>query len=248
LLPPDEGEPDLEAIYAFPDPGPGGRHVRANFVTSADGAIEVGGRSGPLGGPGDKQIFHLLRALSDVILVGAGTARTEGYGAPSLPAPRRDARRRAGQLPVPPLAVVTARGLEPDARLLVPSEESAPPLVLTTAAAASKAPREVRERAELVICGDDRVDLERTLDALSERGLTRILCEGGPRLVTDLMAIDRLDELCLTLAPVLGGPERARLTSGEPWTAARGLTLVSVLEDEGDLFLRYLADRSLAGA
>src|SRR3954470_15903191 len=124
LLPGETGEPDLESIYAFPArAGAGGsRWLRANFVASIDGAIEVGGRSGPLGGPGDHRIFHLLRALADVVLVGAGTVRTEGYRAAALSPERRRRGEAAGQLPVPPIAVVTRRGLAPDTPVLEPVE------------------------------------------------------------------------------------------------------------------------------
>src|SRR4051794_31248016 len=106
LLPGEAGEPDLESIYAFPDTARSGtgRWLRANFVASIDGAIEVGGRSGPLGGPGDHRIFHLLRALADIVLVGAGTVRTEGYRAAKLPVERRRQRETAGQAArAPPL-------------------------------------------------------------------------------------------------------------------------------------------------
>jgi riboflavin biosynthesis pyrimidine reductase len=238
LLPSSDREPDLESIYAVPAPVEG-FHLRANFVTSLDGAIEVKGRSGALGGPGDKRIFHLLRGLADVILVGSGTARAEKYGPAVLPEDRRRARISAGQLAVPPIAVVTGRGLEPDSSLLVPAEGSPQPLVLTTAAAVEAAPPEVRERAELVVCGDNRVDLPRAVATLVERGLRRVLCEGGPRLLTDLLLAGQVDELCLTLSPQLAGPGRARLTSGAEWAGAEALGLSTVLEQDGDLFLRY---------
>src|SRR3954470_14379460 len=122
LLPGEAGEPDLESIYAFPDTARSGRGrwLRANFVASIDGAIEVGGRSGPLGGPGDHRIFHLLRALADVVIVGAGTVRTEGYRAAKLPPERRHQREAAGQFAVPPIAVVTNRGLDADTPVLEP--------------------------------------------------------------------------------------------------------------------------------
>jgi riboflavin biosynthesis pyrimidine reductase len=245
LLPGGAGEPDLESIYAVPAVG-AGRHVRANFVNSVDGAIEVGGRSGPLGGPGDKQIFHLLRALADVVLVGAGTVRAEEYGPAKLPEERRQARIRAGQRDVPPIAVVTARGLAPDSRLLTEAG-SQPPLMLTTEEGARSASAAVLERTEVVVCGQDRVDARQALDVLTERGLSRILCEGGPSLVTEIMAAGQLDELCLTLAPILAGPERARLTSGRAWPEPRGLQLASVLEQDGDLFLRYARAGTGAG-
>jgi riboflavin biosynthesis pyrimidine reductase len=235
-LPGDAGEPDLDALYALPSAGT--RHVRANFVASLDGAIEVDGRSGVLGGRGDKQVFHLLRALTDVVLVGAGTVRAEGYGPAALPPERQAARRAAGQRVVPPIAVVTGHGLPDDLRLLT-EDGAEPPLVLTTAAGARTITATVRRRAEVLICGDERVDPALALEALADRGLTRVLCEGGPTLVTALMRADLLDELCLTVAPTLAGPERARLTAGPAWTTPRDLRLVSACEQDGDLLLRY---------
>lgn len=237
LLPSAEGEPDLDVLYAFP--ATSGRLVRGNFVSAVDGAIEIGGHSGPLGGTGDSRVYSLLRGLADVVLVGAGTARAEGYGPAVLDADRQQRRRAAGQLPVPPIAVVTTTGLAADSPLLDGNDESPRPIVLTTRQAAQDAPDVVRDRAEVEVCGDGTVDLAVALDALERRGLHRVLCEGGPRLLTDLLVADLLDELCLTVAPTLAGPGRARLTDGDGWTAARGLELLSVLEEDGDLLLRY---------
>jgi riboflavin biosynthesis pyrimidine reductase len=101
----------------------------------------------------------------------------------------------------------------------------------------------VRQHAELIACGTDGVDLSRALDALAERGLHRVNCEGGPRLITDLIVAGLLDELCLTVSPQLAGPGRARLTAGDEWTDARGVTLASVLEQDGELYLRYPRSR-----
>jgi riboflavin biosynthesis pyrimidine reductase len=238
LLPVPTGEPDLESIYALPPVG-GGRHLRVNFVCSLDGAIEVGGRSGPLGGPGDKQIFHLLRALTDVVLVGAGTARAERYGPAQLSEERRQARTGMGQRPTPPIAVVTGRGLDPDSRLFSGGPEAERPLIMTTTRGAESTPKAVRQAADVIACGDERVEPARVIDALTERGLARVLCEGGPSLVTDLFAHGLVDELCLTLAPVLAGPERARLTTGTSWMAPHSMSIGSVLEQDGDLYLRY---------
>jgi riboflavin biosynthesis pyrimidine reductase len=239
LLPSTTGEPDLDSIYGLPRLDGAGSHLRCNFVDSLDGAIEVDGRSGALGGPGDERIFSLLRELTDVVLVGAGTARTEGYGPVRLPLTRRRKRVAVGQAAVPPIAVVTASGLAPDSRLLEPIDGSPAPLVLTTAQVAESADERVRERAEVVPCGTTGVDLEVAIRALAARGLRRVLCEGGPRLFTDLAALGLVDELCLTLAPQLAGPDRARMTSGASWTAPHGLTLSSVLEQDGELYLRY---------
>ena len=98
----------LAALYAYPDIAPGAAPwLRASMVASVDGAASLGGRSGGLSGDADRLVFSVLRSLADVILVGAGTARAEGYR------PVRDgevwASLRAGRAPVPPIAVVTGK-------------------------------------------------------------------------------------------------------------------------------------------
>lgn len=237
----------LEAVYALPDLRAGDRHVRANFVSSVDGAVEIGGRSEPLSGPTDKRVFGLLRRLCDVVLVGAGTVRAEGYRPLRAGPDRRQWRRDRGLSPVPPVAVVTRRlDLDLDAELFTAA--AARPLILTTAAAPSARRAAAARVAEIVLAGRDRVEVDRALDALGERGLRRVLCEGGPRLLADLVAADRLDELCLTLTPLLAGPARARLVRGAPFVAPVPLALAHVLEDAGTLFLRYRRGRPHSAA
>lgn len=249
LLPPEAGEVDLDARYAVSDPGPGGRHVRAGFVASVDGAIELDGRSGGLGGAADGAVFRMLRWSCDVVLVGAGTVRAEDYGPVVVPDQRQRVRRGRGMAAVPRVAVVSASGaLDPAARLFAPGPHERP-LVLTSAGAETSALREV---AEVVVCsgeGDEptsgtrgargTVDTRRLLDALTERGLGRILCEGGPTLLGALAGDGHLDELCLTVTPLLAGPGHARLLAGPPWEQPAALALASVLEQDGVLLLRY---------
>jgi len=249
LLPPQAGEVDLDARYAVADPGPGRRHVRAGFVASVDGAIELDGRSGGLGGAADRAVFRMLRWSCDVVLVGAGTARAEDYGPVVVPDQRQRVRRGRGMAAVPRVAVVSASGaLDPAARLFAPGPHERP-LVLTSARSETSALREV---AEVVVCSGDgdepvggtrgTVDTGRLLDALAERGLRRILCEGGPTLLGTLAGDGHLDELCLTVAPVLVGPGHARLLAGTAWAQPADLALASVLEQDGVLLLRYSRD------
>ena len=252
LLPPQAGEVDLDARYALADPGPGRRHVRAGFVASVDGAIELDGRSGGLGGAADRAVFRMLRWSCDVVLVGAGTVRAEDYGPAVVPDARQRLRRERGMAAVPRVAVVSASGaLDSSARLFAAGPHERP-LVLTSAHADPAAVRALRDVAEVVVCGDaglrvssaadaagGAVDAARLLDALTERGLRRILCEGGPTLLATLAGDGHLDELCLTVAPVLAGPGHARLLTGPPWQRPADLALASVLEQDGVLLLRY---------
>ncbi|HXV92450.1 MAG TPA: pyrimidine reductase family protein [Pseudonocardia sp.] len=218
----------LEDVYAYPT-DLAAPYVRANFVASLDGAVSVDGRSGGLGSAADRTVFGLLRELADVVLVGAGTVRTEDYRGARRPTRGRDTP--------PPIAVVSgSAALEPDSRLL--TDTHVPPIVLTL----PSAPQE--RRAALAAAGADVVVLDRlTPDALlaelARRGLHRVLCEGGPTLVGGLQAADALDELCLTLAPLLAGGDAGRIAVGPAGTPPRPMELVSALHADDVLLLRY---------
>lgn len=228
---------DLDAAYALAAPGPGTAHVRANFVAAADGAAEVDGRSAALGGPGDRQVFRTLRWLADVIVVGAGTARAENYGGAVVPPDRREARVAAGLAPAPPIAVISGSlALDPAARLFTAQVR---PLILTCARAPADRAAALRAVADVVICGDEEVVPALMLAELAARGLPRVLTEGGPKLHARLADAGVLDELCLTVAPVLAGPGHLGIVDGPAWPAARQLELAHALEEDGSLFLRY---------
>lgn len=233
----DSSDVDLDEAYAYPAEAARASYVRSNFVSTVDGAAEFDGRSGPLGGDADRRVFRLLRWLSDVVLVGAGTARGENYGPVVIPPERRELRRAAGLAEVPPIAVVTARAaLDPGARLFA---VQARPIVLTCEAAPAQRRADLADVAEVVLCGGETVDPALALAALADRGLTRILLEGGPSLHAQLGAAGLLDELCLTVAPLLAGPGRTGIGQGQPWAALRAMRLVQVLTEDDSLFLRY---------
>nr|WP_239090819.1 pyrimidine reductase family protein [Asanoa iriomotensis] len=185
--------------------------VRVNFVTSVDGAVEVEGYSAGLSGPADKRVFGILRKVCDALLVGAGTLRHEGYKAVKLDEPRRAWRRAQGLPEVPTLVVVTA-SLHVDPASPVFTEAPVRPVVLTTTAAA--APPGLDKVADVVRVGERDLDLTAGLAALRERGLDQILCEGGPHLFGSLTAADLVDELCLTVSPLLTGPSAGRIIAG----------------------------------
>ncbi|HMA46809.1 MAG TPA: pyrimidine reductase family protein [Frankiaceae bacterium] len=236
LLPAAAGEVDLDAAYAVP----ASRWVRANVVSSADGGAEIGGRSGPLGGPADRRVFGLLRQLADVVLVGAGTVRAEGYGPVRMPPARRAARQAAGLAPVPPVAVVSAR-LDLDPSSVLFTEAEARPIVLTGGGSPADRRARLGELADVIVRGDGAVDAAAALEALAARGLGRVLCEGGPSLLGTLARDGLLDEMCVTLAPLLAGPDHLRVVEGARWPTPRRLRLAHVLEEDGALFLRYQA-------
>jgi riboflavin biosynthesis pyrimidine reductase len=218
---------DLWSLYALPD----APSSRAGFVASVDGAVAVDGSSRPLSGPADRAVFRTLRAVSDVVLVGAGTAREEDYGPVPLPEALRRRRSGEGRPPRPALAVASrSLDLDPSARLF--SEPSQRLLLLAPSSA--RAPRGLPEHVEVVRVDDGPAGLVR---ALQDRGLPRVLCEGGPDLLGGLLADGGVDELCLTTAPLLVGGAPGLLPAALPAPAAA--RLVSLLEDDGVLLARW---------
>ena len=211
--------------------------VRVNFITSLDGAATIDGLSGGLNNEEDKLVFDTLRLLSDVIVVGAGTVRAEGYGGIRLsPA---DAVWRLGQgLPAQvPVAVVSARlELEPGHPFF--RDAVVRPIVVTHGASPAGRRAALAEVADVLVCGERAVDPTAMVAALAARGLGQILCEGGPHLFGALIAADCVDELCLTISPVLEGGDAGRIARGGPG-ATRQMALLHVLTAGDMLFLRY---------
>jgi riboflavin biosynthesis pyrimidine reductase len=220
---------------------PAGRSLRVNFVASLDGAITVGGRSAGLGSPGDKRVFRTLRALADVVLVGAGTAATERYRPVDADLAVAALRTALGRPASAPIAVVSGRAsLAPGDRLAVPST------LLVTCAAADPARRAALADAgvTVLVCGEDGVDLPSALEELAGRGLVQVLCEGGPALLSSALAAGVVDELDLTVAPALVGAGQPHLLPG-PLPDAVRLELQQVLEEDGVLFTRYAVGQAL---
>lgn len=230
---------DLATIYAYPRTleAP---FVRVNFVASTDGAITSSGRSEGLSSKPDHQVFGLLRELADVILVGAGTARAENYRGARKPG------RNTGT--PPPIAVVTASArLDPAGPLF--TDTRVPPLVISSSAASTADLRRLADAgADVVALDGPRVSPSAALAVLAERGLHRVLCEGGPYLFNDVVGADRVDELCLTVAPLLVGGSAGRATAGASVGAVArapiGMRLASALTEDDVLLLRYRRDRT----
>ena len=228
---------ELVDRYAYPD----SRWVRANMIASADGGATSAGTSGGLGGAGDKALFSVLRELADVVLVGAATVRAEDYSGVSLTAGQRAHRESRGQAAVPPIAVLTRSGaVDPDAALFQRTE--VPPIVFTSASVAPQTQRTLGGLAEVIDASGqdpDSLDLARALGVLTDRGLGRVLAEGGPGILGRLIADGLLDELCLTVAPILVGGAAGRIVTGDG-DSRTGLRLQHPRSDgDGYLFLRY---------
>ena len=236
----------LAGLYAYPDLGaPPVRWLRANMVASLDGAATVDGRSGGLSNETDQQVFAMLRAHADVILVGAGTARAEGYG-PVRPESEglRWAWLRDGRPPSAPIAVITrALDLDLGGALLADAPAHARTIVITTESAVPGRRAAAARTADVIVAGEASVDLKAAVDALAERGHQRISCEGGPHLLGQLADAGLLDELCLTISPLLAGPGADRIVTGGlpmPRGGTLPFTLAHALEDESHLLCRYV--------
>jgi riboflavin biosynthesis pyrimidine reductase len=239
LFPLAVDSPDLPGLYAYP----AGPWLRANMVSSADGAATLKGATRALSSATDRHVFALLRTLSDVIVVGAATAREEHY---SPVRPRELWRHlRAGRPSTPPIAVVSGRlDLDPQSPLITAAPADARTIVITTAQAPADRRAELAARADVIVAGEQAVDLKAAVSALADRGYQRVLAEGGPHLLAQLVEADLVDELCLTIGPLMAGPGASRIVAGAPAATPQQLTLAHVLEDDGFLFCRYTQSRS----
>lgn len=238
LFPQQTENVDAVQAYGLPDVVPDDRpFVRCNMVSSLDGAIAVEGRSGALGGPADRRVFQVLRSLADVIVVGAGTAREEGYGPARLSSDLRDRRKERGQSALPPIAVVTRSGnLDWSSPFF--TEAEARPIIVTSTGVDKGVLDRGGEVADFVMAGDDEVDPALALDAVFRKGFRSVLLEGGPGLNADFLEAGRMDELCLTFSPRLVGGSGPRIFAGPELPHPVEVDVVQLLEEDGYLFFR----------
>lgn len=227
-------ETAIELLYTYPDQP----WLAVNFVSSADGAVELNGTAAELSNQPDQHILRLGSDLADLLLVGATTADVErfrGMHPDELTAQRR---RRHGLAPVAPTAVVSTGSLPVDAPVI--TEALVPTIIITCASAPARA-REgwAQAGATVLVHGEQVIDLAGAVARLREAGLNRIDCEGGPHLFGSLQANGLVDELRLTLSPTMVGGPAERIATGAVATPAP-LRLASVLAQDDTLLMRYL--------
>lgn len=240
LFPEPVGPVDVREAYAATRPPREDRPwLLMNMVTSVDGHVSVDGRSGPLGGPADRQVFRAVRGIADVIVVAAGTVRAESYGPPTSDEQEQGRRRAAGVRPVARLAIVTGRvDLDLDAALF--HDPASRPIIVTTETAPADRVAAAGEVADVVVAGGRRVDPARALGALRESGAQVALLEGGPSLNGAFVGAGLVDEVCLTVSPMLVGGEGPGIVRGPGPEAPVELALAHLLTEDGLLFLRYV--------
>jgi riboflavin biosynthesis pyrimidine reductase len=211
---------DPVSVYGIVPVTEGRPSVRLNMIASTDGATAVAGFSSGLGGPADRRLFSVLRAAADMVLVAAGTVRAENYGPGTLP-----------------IAVVS-RSCSLDWQSPFFTAAKFRPVVVTVTNAPAVNQARAAEVADVVLAGAADVDLRVALGALAERGARSVLAEGGPSLNSQLATAGLLDELCLTVSPLLVGDGAQRILSGAGPTVPIPLQLCSLCEDDDFLFLR----------
>lgn len=226
---------DLAAAYPWPV---GQMWVRAMMVLTLDGASTgADGLSGSISSEGDKRVFAETRRLSDAVLVGAGTIRAEHYK-PFRANPKAADERAALGLAVAPLLVIVSASLHLPWADPVFSESAIRPLVVTVENCDGAALATARQHAEVVLLSGSHVDPAALLDYLRSRGLLRIVCEGGPHLLSEMSHAKVLDEADITVAPlIVGGGQKV---TGTPMFEPDRFRLVHSIADDGYLFIRYV--------
>lgn len=233
---PDPLTPYLEVDRTQP------RHecwVTGHMVAGLDGTAAIHGRVGALSTEPDQDLFRRMRQIADVVMVGAQTVRSEGYAPMRLSESARAQRRTRGQSEMPPVAVVS-RSLDLDwsSQVFAAAPEHARTIVITCAGADPKRLAAAEVAATVIIAGDDRVEPEKALQALAGLGHRVVLCEGGPRWLGELVAADRLDELCLSISPMMGG-DPLPVSVAPPGADIAQFSLKSTMIADDTLFLRY---------
>jgi riboflavin biosynthesis pyrimidine reductase len=212
LLGPDG---DLREVYAAPRTP----WLRVNMVSTIDGAASgEDGLTGSINNDADQRVFHLLRELADAVVIGAGTARAEGY--PPLDQPVVVVSR-SGRLPE------TLRGAVPGRVLMA---------TVSVATGLDEA-RDVLGTDNVLVLGSHRVDLAAMKQQLVDRGYVDLLCEGGPHLLRDLLDQGVADEVACTYVPKIVSGLHPRITDGPPVDVP--LTLHSLVEEGGTLLGRW---------
>ena len=237
----------LDVYLSEPRPAPPDRPwVMVNMIASVDGATAVNGLSGDLGGPADRAVFRAVRASCDWILVASGTAGAEGYRTPNPDEAVVQRRLAAGRSPTPRLAIVTASGaLDPTIPALADTTTDDDPgdkrrtLVITGEAADGARLAELN--AEIVRLPMPAPRPDAVLGELHQRSAAVVLCEGGPTWNGRMTEAGLVDELCLSISPILAGGTSSRIVAGAAQAVPARMRLSRLLTEGGLLFARYTA-------
>ncbi|MCP5025605.1 MAG: pyrimidine reductase family protein [Actinomycetia bacterium] len=244
--PPTDVDP-VEAYASDPRPAhPGRPWLLVNMIQSLDGGTAVDGLSGSLGGPADLTVFRAIRAVPDMILVGAATARQESYQPPNLSDHLAKLRTQRGQAAAPRLAVMSRSvTFSPDEAWLEPTNDGGRPFLIVPRDAPAHRLEALGDRVDVIEAGIGSVDLTAALEALGRAGAQVVLSEGGPSVNGQLVADDLVDEICLSLSPALVAGDSKRIAHGAEPDLIHRFRLTRALIDDDLLFFRYVRPLSL---
>lgn len=217
--------------------------VAGHMVAGIDGTAAIEGKVGALSTEVDQTLFRRMRQIADVVLVGAETVRREGYGLVRLSDEAKQQRQAAGKPPTPPVAVVSGSlDLNWKLKLFSQAPEHAPTIIITTASADPDRVAEAKKYTNVIVAGKERVEPQQALAELAKLGHQVVLCEGGPTLLGEFVAHDRLDELLLSISPLMGGDNLPTAVTPDG-SGVSAFELKSTLIENHTLFLRYEVDR-----
>ena len=228
------GPGDLAAAYPWPAAG---AWLRVMMVMTLDGAVAgADGRSGSISSKTDREVLSEVRRLSDAILVGAATVRAEPY-APLRARPEAASERASLGLAPAPVIVVVSRSLDLPWDAPMFGASAVRPMVVTAGSAGEQGRRDAREHADLLVLPGDHVEPRVLLDRLAPAGLRRLVCEGGPGLVSTLTAGGVVDEVDLSLSPAAERVAADR--AADPRCPTPRLRAAACADRRRFVFLRY---------
>jgi len=238
---PDRGEVEpADAIsgLGWGDLAPADRpYLALNMVATTDGKASFEGRTMGISSETDRQIFHNLRTQADAVMVGAGTVKAERYG-PIVKTGELRAKREREGVASNPLAIIVSGSLSVPADVPLLQDPDSRVAILTQA---HHELEDVKAQVDYLRSAGGPFDLRPLLRRLrTEYGVRSILCEGGPTLNESLLLYGLVDELFLTVAPVItGGADALTIVAGQPLPELVPTELIWVMEDGGELYLRY---------
>jgi riboflavin biosynthesis pyrimidine reductase len=238
-----------DPIAALPDSpaelakyyGDAPRGVRANMVMSVDGAGAFAGRTKAITSDADQMLLVHLRGYADAVMVGSATVQAEGYGPVRLATDIQAERAANGYAALPPLVIVTAHAALPTSLRVFTGDGPRP--IIATVQRSADAATELHDIADVVVVGDELIDPHLIISELAQRGLHRVLCEGGPYLLSTLIEQDLVDDMCLTVSPYLAGSQPTTTQPASALSTPTRLVLRHVLAHDDLLYLRYSRNR-----
>ena len=208
------------------------------MLHSLDGAAAgPDGRSGSISSPADRQVLAEVRRLADAVVIGAQTMRAERY-TPMRAKPEAAQERAELGLASAPVLVIVSDSLDLPWDEPAFTESTITPIVVTSASSDASARALAQAHCDLVVVDGDDVTAQALLEVLERRGLRRIVCEGGPRLLRLLLDADVVDELDFTIAPWIIGREQEPFAP--PPMPVQRFEPATMMVDRGFAFMRYL--------